>query len=90
MNWYKKIFNMVEIFITNIKSENRSREILQFLESKFPNLNINFDLEDFNKPYPCGHSILRTEGELIDSKLIPEALKLKGIKSEIYGDHICA
>jgi len=90
MNWYKKIFNMVEIFITNIKSENRSREILQFLESKFPNLHINFDLEDFNKPYPCGHSILRTEGELIDSNLIPEALKLKGIKSEIYRDHICA
>jgi len=80
---------MVEVFITNVKSECNSEEILQFLENNYPTLKINFDLEDFNKPYPCGHSILRIEGELIDTITIVQQLKGKGIKCKILEDKTC-
>tara|TARA_R110002049_G_scaffold93815_6_gene231590 strand:- start:1555 stop:1827 length:273 start_codon:yes stop_codon:yes gene_type:complete len=89
MNLHKKIFNMVEVFITNIKSEIFSKKIQQFLEREYPNLKINFDLEDFNEPYPCGHSILRIEGKLIDTNCISQQLKTKGIECELLIDKIC-
>lgn len=65
------------------------KEILQFLENNNPNLKINFDQEDFKEPYPCEHSILRVEGELIDTNSISQQLKGKGFKSEILQDKIC-
>tara|TARA_R110002051_G_scaffold66515_12_gene120520 strand:- start:16021 stop:16296 length:276 start_codon:yes stop_codon:yes gene_type:complete len=80
---------MVEVLITNVISECYSKEIIQFLEHIYPTLKINFDLEDFNKPYPCGHSILRVEGELIDIKSITKQLKAKEIKCELLEDKIC-
>lgn len=89
MNSRKKIFDMTEVFITNVKSEIRSTEILQFLEGEYPKLKINFDLEDFNKPYPCEHSILRVEGKLIDTNSILQQLKNKGIECEILEDKVC-
>ncbi|QCX37361.1 hypothetical protein FF125_02510 [Aureibaculum algae] len=89
MNLHKRAFNMVEVFITNVKSVCLSQEILKLLEKSFPTLKINFDLEDFNKPYPCGHSILRIEGKVIDPKSIIQYLKSKGIKCELLKDKIC-
>lgn len=80
---------MVEVFITNVQSKCHSEEILQFLKNNYPTLKNNFDLEDFNKPYPCGHSILRIEGELIDSNIIVQELKNKGIKCKLLEDNIC-
>ena len=80
---------MVEVFITNVKSETLSKEVLRFLESYYPDLKINFDLEDFNKPYPCGHSILRVEGEFIDTYYITQQLKMIGIESNLLEDKIC-
>lgn len=80
---------MVEVFITDVKSENLSKEILQFLKIEYPNLNINFDLEDFNQPYPCGHSILRFEGKFINTNAISLQLKAKGIKCKLLEDKIC-
>lgn len=75
--------------MTNVKSEILSTEILQSLESEFQQLKINFDLEDFNKPYPCGHSILRIEGKFIDTNSITRQLKSKGIECELLEDKIC-
>ena len=89
MNLLKKIFDMVEVFITNVKSEILSKEILQFLENKYPNLKFNFDLEDFNELYPCGHSILRIEGETINTNSISKQLKSKAIECELLEDKIC-
>ena len=80
---------MVEVFITNVKSEILSIEILQFLEKNYPQVEFNFDLEDFNKPYPYGNSILRNEGKVIDINSIAQQLKSKGIKCELLGDEIC-
>ncbi|WP_303508704.1 hypothetical protein [Tenacibaculum sp. 1_MG-2023] len=89
MNLHKRVFNMVEVFITNVKSVCLSQEILKLLEKSFPTLKINFDLEDFNKPYPCGHSILRIEGKVIDTNLITQQLRSKGIKCELLEDKTC-
>lgn len=89
MNLHKSVFNMVEVFITNVKSECLSKEILQLLENEYPKLESNFDLEDFNKPYPCGHSILRIEGKIINIKSIFKRLKSKGIECELLEDKIC-
>ena len=80
---------MVEVFMTNVKSEILSTEILQFLENGYPKLKFNFDLEDFNRPYPCGHSILRIEGKTIDTNSITQQLKSKGIECELLADKIC-
>ena len=80
---------MVEVFMTNVKSEILSTEILQLLENEYPQLKINFDLDDFNKPYPCGHSILRVEGKLIDTNSINQQLKSKGIECKLLEDKIC-
>ena len=80
---------MVEVLITNVKSEILSTEILQFLEKEYPQLKFNFDLEDFNKPYPCGHSILRIEGKIIDTYSITQQLKSKKIECELLVAKIC-
>ena len=80
---------MVEVFITNVKSECHSVDILQFLKNNYPTLKISFDLEDFNKPYPCGHSILRIEGKLIDTINIVEQLKCKGIECDLLENRLC-
>lgn len=89
MNLHKKVFNMVEVLITNVKSECQSEEILQFLENSYPTLKINFDLEDFNKSYPCENSILWIEGEIINTNAIIQQLKNKGIEFEVLQDKIC-
>lgn len=80
---------MVVVFITNVKLESQSKEIIQLLGNRYPTLKINLDLEDFNKPYPCGHSILRVEGELVDIKSVSKQLKAKGVKCELLEDKIC-
>ena len=80
---------MIEILITNVKTEISSNKILQHLENEYPHLLFNFDLEDFNKPYPCGHSILRVEGDFINLGKIISELKNSGFKCEIFHDKIC-
>ncbi|MBK9396777.1 MAG: hypothetical protein WAU12_05190 [Saprospiraceae bacterium] len=47
---------MVEIFKTNVKKRKRSEKVVSLLSMKYPDLKINFDLEDCDK-------ILRIEGE---------------------------
>ena len=47
---------MVEIFKTNVKKKKRSEKLVSLLSMKYPDLKINFDLEDCDK-------ILRIEGE---------------------------
>ena len=47
---------MVEIFKTNVKKKRRSEKVVSLLSMKYPDLKINFDLEDCDK-------ILRIEGE---------------------------
>ena len=80
---------MVVVFMTNVKLEIQSLEILQILKRTYPQLKFNFDLEDFNKPYPCGHSILRIEGNVVDTNSIVQQLKSEGIECGLLEDKIC-
>ncbi len=80
---------MVDVLITNIKLESIATEMLHFLEGAHPQLKFNFDLEDFDKPYPCDHSILRIEGSFIDTNVIKEQLKNKGFRCGLLEDKIC-
>lgn len=80
---------MIEVFITDIRLESDANKVLASLKKDHPDLEVNFDLEDFNVPYPCGHSILRTEGGCIDTTAILQQLRSKGIKCEILEDKTC-
>ncbi|RPD39795.1 hypothetical protein [Chitinophaga barathri] len=47
---------MVEVFVTNVKRAAAAKEILALLRRNFPDVKINFDLEDCDK-------VLRVEGD---------------------------
>ncbi|SNZ00415.1 hypothetical protein SAMN06265377_2239 [Flagellimonas pacifica] len=79
---------MVEVFITNVKEPKQAEETLKVLEHTLPKFKINFDLEDFEKPYPCGHSILRIEGSSINNKKIIQIIQNEGFKCEILEDKL--
>jgi len=49
---------MVEIFRTDVSKKTKERSILSTLQSEFPHLKINFDLDDCDR-------ILRVEGKTI-------------------------
>lgn len=80
---------MVAVFITDVKSESLSHEILRGLEREYPQTSFHFDLEDFKKPYPCGHSILRMEAEQINTDSLTQHLTTKGVRCEFLKDTIC-
>lgn len=73
---------MVEVFITNIQEPVQAEKILMFLENIFPELKINFDLDD------C-HKILRVEGAKINQDSIISIVKKSGYICEILEDKIC-
>lgn len=54
---------MVEIFKTNIESDQEAAEILNALQFAFPDYKMNFDLEDCDK-------ILRVESTSVDTGAI--------------------
>jgi hypothetical protein len=62
---------MVTIFKTNVKRPAQAARILSLLQSRFPNIGINFDLDDCDK-------ILRFEGADIDFEDIIQILTANG------------
>ncbi len=65
----------IEIFKTNVQNQKISGEILIFLKGMFPNLSVNFDLEDCDR-------ILRVEGSTIPIHCLIEVLYKMGIICE--------
>ncbi len=80
---------MIEIFITNIQTEIQAKEVLDFLKANNPDLKISYDLNETEKSFPCGHTILRVEGDKIETKNILTALNSLGYKCEILEDKVC-
>jgi len=80
---------MIEVFFTNVQTEVESTELLEVLRKRNPSLKSNFDLEDFNKPFPCGHSILRVVGKTFDPSSIIQLLHSKGYKCQVLEDKVC-
>ena len=54
---------MVEIFKTDVSKKTKAKYILSTLQNEFPQLKINFDLDDCDK-------ILRVEGNIISVEKI--------------------
>ncbi len=67
---------MVEIFKTNIDGQQQAEVLLKLLSEKFPNFQINFDLEDCDK-------VLRIEGSHVVPEKIIELLRAKHYACEL-------
>ena len=80
---------MVEVFITDIQNENQAERVSGTIQSNSDNLKINFDLNETDLPFPCGHTILRIEGSNINSDKILATVIGLGFKCEILEDKIC-
>ncbi len=68
---------MVEVFKTNVQNKIQGEQILKALKKKFPQLKINFDLQDCDK-------ILRVDGKNIPVKEIIRILKSKKWQCEVF------
>jgi hypothetical protein len=80
---------MVEVFITDIQNTIQTERILNTIQNENTELKINFDLNENDFPFPCGHTILRVEGNKIDSDKIMETVRNQGFNCEILEDKIC-
>jgi hypothetical protein len=70
---------MIEVFKTNVHQEQAAIELLDLLVKTFPNLEINFDLEDCDK-------ILRVCGCNFRSDDIRKCLERHGFACELLND----
>lgn len=80
---------MVEVFITDIQNNLQADIILNNIQKDNTDLKINFDLNETDLSFPCGHTILRIEGNKINSDKIMETVKNQGFNCEILEDKIC-
>ncbi|MBN8787668.1 MAG: hypothetical protein J0I84_11315 [Terrimonas sp.] len=80
---------MIEVFITDIQTEIQAKDILDFFKANNPDLKINYDLNETDKAYPCGHTVLRVEGNKIETQSILTAMQNLGHKCEILEDKVC-
>ena len=80
---------MTEIFITDIQNVVQANNILNSIKTENPELKINFDLNETEKSYPCGHTVLRIEGDKINSKSILTTVKSFGHNCEILEEKVC-
>lgn len=80
---------MVEVFITAIYEPAQAGKTLEILKAEFPELSIHPDPGYSEKPFPCGHSILRVEGAEIDSEEIIAAVTRSGCLCDVLQDKIC-
>lgn len=80
---------MIEVFTTNIQNEIQANHVSYMLENVFPELKINFDLNETNLPYPCGHTILRIVGNIINTEKVLSVVHKLGFRCDILEDKIC-
>lgn len=80
---------MIEVFITNVEEIDQANRILENLRDCFPRLEISFDLSDSKSAFPCGHSIIRMEGSLINSENIISTVNQAGFKCDVLEDKLC-
>lgn len=80
---------MIEVFITDIKNGIQMERISRTIQRETPELKINFDLNEMDFSFPCGHTVLRLEGNDINSGKIMEKIRNQGFICEILEDKIC-
>lgn len=80
---------MVEVFITDIQNNILAGIILNNIQIDNTDLKINLDLRETDLTFPCGHTILRVEGNKINTDRIKESVRKQGFKCEILEDKTC-
>ncbi|MCK0162098.1 hypothetical protein [Allomuricauda sp. F6463D] len=82
---------MTEVFITNIENQNQADKAVKSILSNYSDLKINTDLNENETAlsFPCGHTILRIEGDNFNSDEIITSLNRLGLKCHILEDKIC-
>jgi hypothetical protein len=82
---------MVEIFITDIEDAQQAKQMKYLLESCFATLQFNLDLENsrVGNDFPCRHTILRVEGNTMDTDRIMATMSQLGFRCEVLVDKIC-
>lgn len=80
---------MIEVFITNIQNKVEAERTSSIIQSENAELKINYDLNETNFPFPCGHTILRVDGNIINSDKILASVRNQGFNCEILEDKIC-
>ncbi len=81
---------MTEVFITNIRDEIQAAKATATIRDNGSGLKVDFDLDETGRAFPCGHTILRVEGEKINAGEIMAAMHSLGIDCAILEDKICA
>lgn len=80
---------MIEVFITDIQTKFQADKILSTIQNKNTDLKIDYDLNETGLPFPCGHTILRVEGDKINSDKMMTTVRDQGFNCEILEDRIC-
>ncbi|MDD7886753.1 hypothetical protein [Flavivirga sp. 57AJ16] len=80
---------MIEVFITDIQNKVQANHILSKIQTETADLKINFDLNETDLSFPCGHTILRIEGGAINSDETIAIVNEQGFKCQILEDKIC-
>lgn len=80
---------MVEVFITDIQNKEEADKIFSRIQIENAELKINFDLNETDLSFPCGHTILRVEGNKMNSDKIIDIVRNQGFNCEILEDKIC-
>lgn len=80
---------MIEVFITDIQNLKQAERVLKAIQTENALFKINFDLNETELSFPCGHTILRIEGHTINAAKIIETVKNQGFKCGILEDKIC-
>lgn len=80
---------MIEVFITDIQSKAQADTILSIIQHENFDFKIDFDFNETDFQYPCGHTILRVEGVKIDAEKILMIIKKSGFRCEILEDKVC-
>ncbi|WP_130734061.1 hypothetical protein [Flavobacterium sp. J27] len=80
---------MIEVFITNITKVYQVKNVIERISKNFLGLQIDYDLDETGLVFPCGHTVLRIEGNKIESELITILVNQLGFECKIMPDTIC-
>lgn len=80
---------MVEVFITDIQNPKQAERVITTIQQENALFKIDFDLNETELSFPCGHTIIRVEGHSINSDKIIAIVKNQGFNCEILEDKVC-
>lgn len=80
---------MIEVFVTDIQNKIQAEKVLRAIQNEDAYLKINIDLSENRLLFPCGHTILRVEGNRINAAKCIATVKSEGFKCQVLEDKVC-